>query len=475
MDRLQNYINGKLVPPHSGRYAPVIDPSTGEAYLEAPLSSAYDIDLACRSAQDAFAQWRRTTPGERSLLLFRAADILEAHKDELVDAECLNTGKPRHVMAEEEFPGIVDHLRFYAAAARDLRGLASGSFATGYESSVRREPLGVCGQVAPWNYPLNMGLWKFGPALAAGNTVVLKPSDTTPVTTYLAAKLIGDLFPPGVFNVVIGDRDTGRALVDHPVPALISVTGSERAGIEVSRAGAEDLKRVHLELGGKAPVLVFDDVDVADTAAQIVEVAYFNAGQDCEAPCRLLVADGIYDRFVDALVERAQATRYGAPDDPAAQYGPLNSAAHLAKVEGFFERLPDHAVVRCGGKADRAGGGYFFQPTVVTDVRQSDEIVQEEVFGPVITVQRFSDEAEAVRLANDVRFGLAAGVWTHQHERVLRVSDALDFGKVWVNCHLVISPDMPNNGYRHSGNGNDLSVYAIEEYTRVKHVMSYVG
>lgn len=424
MERLQNFVNGELVAPRSGRYAPVIDPSTGEAYLEAPLSDAADIDFACRSAREAFAQWRRTTPGERSLLLFRAADILEAHKEQLVDAESLNTGKPRHVMAEEEFPAIIDHLRFYAAAARDLRGLAAGSFATGYESLVRREPLGVCGQVAPWNYPLNMGLWKFGPALAAGNTVVLKPSDTTPVSTVLAASLIGPLFPPGVFNVVVGDRDTGRALVDHPVPALISVTGSERAGIEVSRAGASDLKRIHLELGGKAPVLVFEDAHVDTTAEQIASAAFFNAGQDCEAACRVLVADAVYDAFVEALVAHAQATHYGPPHDTRAVYGPLNSAAHLAKVEGFFERLPEHAVVHCGGKADRADGGYYFQPTVVTGVRQDDEIIQEEVFGPVVTVQRFSSEAEAVELANGVRFGLAASIWTHQHERVLRVTDA---------------------------------------------------
>lgn len=474
MEKLANYIDGRLVDPIDLKYSPVIDPSTGEQYLAAPLSGAADVDAACKAAESAFVHWRATTPGERSLALFRAADALEARKVDLVDAECRNTGKPRHVMSDDEFPPIIEHLRFFAAAARDLRGLAAGSFVTGFESSVRREPVGVCGQVSPWNYPLNMGLWKFGPAIAAGNTVVLKPSDTTPVSTVLAATILGDVLPPGVLNIVVGDRDTGRALVAHPIPQLISVTGSERAGIQVSESAAVGLKRIHLELGGKAPVLVFDDVDVDATARQIAAAGFFNAGQDCEAACRVLVAESVYDEFVVALVAAAEATRYGAPD-ARADYGPLNSLSHLDRVNGFLARLPSYAEVPIGGKPDRSGGGYFFTPTVVTGVRQSDEIVQEEVFGPVITVQSFSTEEEAVRLANDVRFGLAASVWTHDHDRVARVSAALEFGKVWVNCHLVIAAEMPNNGFGHSGHGNDMSVYAIEEYTRVKHVMSRVG
>ena len=330
----------------------------------------------------------------------------------------------------------------------------------------------MCGLVSPWNYPLNMSVWKFGPAIAAGNTVVLKPSDTTPVTTLMAASIIGEILPPGVFNVVAGDRDTGRLLVAHPTPALISVTGSERAGIEISGAAAADLKRVSLELGGKAPVLVFDDVDVAAAAAEIAQAGFLNAGQDCEAACRVLVAEPVYDEFVQHLV-RAGARRltYGPQDAEGAAFGALNSAAHLVKVEGFVDRLPGHARVLTGGHADRTGGGFFFPPTVVAGVRQDDEIVQEEVFGPVITVQPFLSEAEAVQLANDVRFGLAAGLWTRDHERVLRVSSAqLEFGKVWVNCHLVVAAEMPNSGYKHSGHGNDMSVLAIEEYTRVKHV-----
>jgi len=473
MKRLENFVDGKLVAPVSGQYMSIINPADGNPYVEAPLSSTLDVDAACEAAARAFQSWRRVTPGERSLMLFRIADALEARADDLVEAECRNTGKPLNFMRDVEFPGVLEYLRFYAAAARDLRGLATGSYVTGYESSVRREPIGVCGQVAPWNYPLAMGVWKFGPAIAAGNTVVLKPSDTTPVSTLLAAAIIGDILPPGVFNVISGDRDTGRAIVAHRIPRLVSVTGSERAGIEVSSSAAADLKQVSLELGGKAPVLVFEDVDVEKAAAGIAEAGLLNAGQDCEAATRILVADAIYDEFVAALVAEARGTKYGTAPDAA--YGALNSAAQLEKVQGFIDRLPAHARVVSGGKADRTDGGYFFEPTVVVDVRQDDEIVQEEVFGPVMTVQRFGSESEAVQLANDVRFGLAAGVWTRDHDRVLRVSDQLDFGKVWVNCHLVVASEMPNNGYKHSGHGNDMSVLAIEEYTRVKHVMSSVS
>lgn len=474
MERLSNFVNGELVPPKAGRYAPIIDPSTGQAYIEAPLSDVDDVDAAVHAAAAAFPHWRATTPGERSLALFRIADALEARRDEIIDAECRNTGKPRRVMRDEEFPGIVEHLRFFAAAARDLRGVSAGTYISGHDSTMRREPIGVCAGVAPWNYPLNMGVWKFAPPIAAGNTVVLKPSDTTPVSTVLAATIIGDLLPPGVLNIVVGDRDTGRALVDHPTPQVVSVTGSTRAGMEVSKAAARDLKQVSLELGGKAPILVFDDVDIPDAASGVAAGAFFNAGQDCEAATRVLVADPIYEEFVEALVHRAEATTYGPPDE-AVDYGALNSEDHLNKVQGFIDRLPEHATVRTGGKADRLNGGFYFPPTVVVDVRQDDEIVQNEVFGPVVTVQRFANEAEALRMANDSSYGLAAGIWTDDHARVLRVSDQLDFGKVWVNCHLIVVPEMPNNGYKHSGHGNDMSVLAIEEYTRVKHVMSARG
>lgn len=403
MERLQNYIAGRYVAPSSGAYSEIVNPATGQAYIEAPLSDADDVGAACSAASEAFTAWRRTTPGERSVLLFRIADMLEVHAADIVAAECANTGKPRKVMGEEEFPGIIECLRFYTAAARDLRGIAAGSFVTGYDSSVRLEPVGVCGQVAPWNYPLNMAAWKFGPALAAGNTVVLKPSDTTPVSTLLAAGLIGEVLPSGVFNVVAGDRDTGRALVRNPIPRLVSVTGSERAGIEGSKSAADDLKQVHLELGGNVPVLVFADIEPGFAARGIAASGFCNAGQDCEAATRVLVEDSVYDEFVAELVSAASGTGYGPPSDEAATYGPLNSLAHLEKVCGFIDRLPAHTRVLTGGKADRRDGGFFFEPTVVAGVRQDDEIVQEEIFGPVITVQRFADEQEAIDRANDVR------------------------------------------------------------------------
>jgi betaine-aldehyde dehydrogenase len=473
--RLANFIDGKQVAPVSGRYSAVINPATGEAYAEAPLSDAQDVDLACRAAQEAFKTWRLSTPGERSALIYRMADALVEHRDTIVAAESRNTGKPLHLMRDVEFTLMIEHFRFFAAAARDLRGLAAGSYLAGYESSLRREPVGVVAQVAPWNYPLFEAVWKFGPALAAGNTVVLKPSDTTPVSTLMAAEIFGQVLPAGVLNVIAGDRDTGRAMVAHPIPQLISVTGSERAGIEVSAAAAADLKQLSMELGGKAPAILFDDADLDQTIEGLAAASFFNAGQDCEAATRAIVHERIYDEFVERIVARAKTYTYGPPDSVDAAYGAINSEAHLAKVEGFFDRLPEHARVLVGGKADRSSGGYYFPATVVDGVRQDDEIVQEEVFGPVLTVQTFSDEQQAIEMANDVRFGLAASVWTHDHERVLRLASALEFGKVWVNCHLVLPPEMPNGGFKHSGHGNDISALAVEEYSRVKHIMSAVG
>jgi betaine-aldehyde dehydrogenase len=468
---LQNFIDGEYRDAKTDRTLDIVDPSTGEAYVQAPISSAADIDDACRAAARAFESWKRTTPSERSLALLRLADGLEANADEFISEEVRNTGKPMRYMRDEEFPMLVDHLRYMATLARNLTGLASGSYAAGYDSAVRREPVGVCGQVAPWNYPLMMGVWKFGPALAAGNTVVLKPSDTTPVTTALLGKIAGEHLPPGVLNIVVGDRDTGRALVDHPVPSLISVTGSTRAGHEVSLAAAADLKRVHLELGGKAPVVVFDDVDIAEAAAGVAAAGLVNSGQDCAAGCRILVHEGIYNDFVDALAAQYSAKTYGPPkEDP--DIGPMNSAAHLAKITGFFDRLPGHAQVRIGGSADPVDGGFYFRPTLVTGLQQRDEMIQEEVFGPVQTVQPFRDEGQAIEMANDVRYGLAASVWTRDYETALRVSGDLDFGQVWINCHLIQPAELPNGGYKHSGHGNDLSLLALDDYTRVKQVTS---
>jgi betaine-aldehyde dehydrogenase len=369
---------------------------------------------------------------------------------------------------------MLDQLRFFAGAARLLEGRSAGEYMDGMTSFVRREPVGVCAQVAPWNYPMMMAVWKLAPAIAAGNTVVLKPSDTTPASTLLLAEIIGEILPPGVLNVVCGDRETGRLMVEHGTPAMASITGSVRAGIEVAGAAAIDVKRVHLELGGKAPVLVFEDADIAAAVEGISVAGFFNAGQDCTAATRVLVHASIHDEFVDALAKAAAETKTGLPDDEDVLYGPLNNAAQLARVAGFIERLPAHARIETGGH--RVGtAGYFYAPTVVSGVTQTDEIVQEEVFGPVITVQSFTDEAEAVAYANGVQYALASSVWTKDHARAMRLAKRLDFGCVWINTHIPLVAEMPHGGFKKSGYGKDLSVYGFEDYTRIKHVMSAIG
>ncbi|GGO93686.1 gamma-aminobutyraldehyde dehydrogenase [Wenjunlia tyrosinilytica] len=473
---LRNYINGEFTDAADGRTTEVINPATGQVYATAPLSGAADVDAAMQAAAAAFPAWRDTIPSVRQRALLKIADAVEARAEDLIAAESENTGKPIALTRSEEIPPMVDQIRFFAGAARVLEGKAAGEYMEGLTSIIRREPVGVCAQVAPWNYPMMMAVWKFAPAIAAGNTVVLKPSDTTPASTVLLAEIIGAVLeemdlPKGIFNVVCGDRDTGRLMVEHKIPAMASITGSVRAGMAVAESASKDLKRVHLELGGKAPVVVFDDADIPKAVEDIAVAGYFNAGQDCTAATRVLVQEGIHDEFVAALAKFAAGTKTGQPDDEDVLYGPLNNANQLAQVTGFIDRLPEHAKVETGGK--RVGEqGYFYAPTVVSGLKQDDEIIQNEVFGPVITVQKFTDEDQAVEWANGVEYALASSVWTKDHATAMRLSKKLDFGCVWINTHIALAAEMPHGGFKKSGYGKDLSSYGFEDYTRIKHVMT---
>ena len=471
---VQNFINGEAVPAIGGEWSDLINPATEERIGKAALSRAEDVNRAYESSRKAARTWNNTISGERQLLLNRLADEIEKQAAEFADLECAETGKPRSTIEAWEIAAAVDDLRFFAGAARHSEGRAAGEYLRGHTSTIRREPIGVVGQIAPWNYPLVMAIWKVAPALAAGNTTVLKPSDTTPSTAFRLAEIANHILGPGILNVVTGDKETGKALAESKVPGLVSLTGSVAAGRSVAQKAGMSLTRLHLELGGKAAAVVAQDVDVQAVAGALMLGSFFNAGQDCTAATRYIVHESVYESFLSGLMSSISRIRVGGPEEENIFYGALNNARQLAQVQGFIDRLPLHAKVLYGGKRLNRKG-YFFPPTIITDVYSEDEIVQNEVFGPVVTIQKYQTDDEALQLANGTEYGLASSIWTNDLTRANRFSRDMESGCVWVNCHMMLTPEMPQGGFKQSGYGKDLSTYALEEYTRVKHVMTFIG